>query len=328
MAASVSSGPLLHPSQFPIPQVTATLTSVFTPPPSCELPLLTSYSDRDFDVDTTAGTSHIYKYPVDQCYPSQFVLANGEAPLYSPGACPYDYEVATDVVLSGSVTHAVCCPTYAAKLVKGDTTTLCFWTSARSSLTSINDGTTSVVDGPYVFEYPAITVAWQASDLPDFNPPSAPLLAYKRAAESVPYGTAASTQGPGASASTSLPASTRVPNSSGTAVSTTQQATSSRNGALSTGVKAGIGVGIAAGVALIIGLLTWALLERRKRQAYTATIPTQYNNVPEKRSATGRRAKGDVGLHEMEAKTTPEMSTDNTRAELESGWQGLEASPR
>ena len=93
----------------------------------------------------------------------------------------------------------------------------------------------------------AVTVAWQASDLASFSPPSAPVLRL-----------AAQTNVPMTSASTKISSTpfTGAHGSSSTPPST------HKDHALSTGAAAGIGVGATiGGIALIAGIL-WFFLRR------------------------------------------------------------------
>ena len=188
-----------------------------------------------------------------------------------------------------------------------------------------DDGKTTGLNGDYVFEYPPITVAWASSDLSKFDPPSAPLLAYRSAYVTVSSAASEPTQQPGASA-TKHPAK---------ATGSTASGTSTESGGLSTGAKAGIGVGIAVVALIAIGALVWFLLKKRKsRQSASWPSPAPPSQASpqtrderyEKRAAPNESDTrwysypDPPPVHELDSMSSPwsrpEMSSDNIRAEL------------
>ena len=168
-------------------------------------------------------------------------------------------------------------------------------------------------------------MAWAASDLDNFQPTSAPLLAYT---ENVPLRPAASATG--TSSSTSTGSST--PKSDSSASPTP----GSDGGGLSTGAAAGIGVGAALGAILVIASIVWAVFAKRKKNKRTNqgawdAPPSQYQAV-EKRGET-YEAGNEGDRYEMHGHGQVQNGSfvsempDRERAELDSSWQE-ESAPR
>lgn len=175
------------------------------------------------------------------------------------------------------------------------------------SITSVSEGSTAIATGLFLVQYPPVTIAWQLSDLPNFKPPSAPLVTYRSASPTVIL--------------------TLGPKTDDVVPAESPKATASH--ALSTEAKAGIGVGVVIGVLIVLALLGWALLKRRKRRN---EIPSDrsmpHENSPEKRHSSEASAEQGNDTQVTQTYLASEMGTDNTRAELDAGWQGLEASPK
>ncbi|KAK3718000.1 hypothetical protein LTR37_005426 [Vermiconidia calcicola] len=311
-AAASSSLVLSSSIASSLPVVTLALTTLFTPPPGCWDPIVTS-SNREIYYDFQAsarGVTTVYKWG-EECYPPQFAL-NGAVPFYSPGACPSGFQIiATTTQLNPPVTTATCCPSGYSDL-EG------YWCigSRIDSFTLVENGRSSIIDGRFRFEFIGLSMAWAASDLDNFQPTSAPLLAYT---ENVPLNPAASAR--------RTPSS---PTSTGSSTSNTDSGLSptsgSDDGGLSTGAAAGIGVGAALGAILVVALIVWAIFARRKKTkkpsegAWDAP-PSQWQAV-EKRDDT-YEAGNEGNRYEMHGHGSfvSEMP-DRERAELDSSWQG------
>lgn len=112
---------------------------------------------------------------------------------------------------------------------------------------------TTVWDNTFTVFVVAVTIGWQASDLPNFDPPSAPILAQVSATASVPTtdGIVATT-GPTAT-------SRETPTASATG-------NEDNSDGLSTGAKAGIGIGAALAALLAIALIVFFFLRRSRKK--------------------------------------------------------------
>lgn len=151
------------------------------------------------------------------------------------------------------------------------------------------------LDGVEKVLVPPVTIAWQSSDLSNFMPPSAPVL----------------TQNGAQSTTSTSPASPYT-----STRSTTPTSKSDKSGSLSTGAEVGIGVGIGVGVLAIIGLLIWALFERRKRKRKAAE---QWSSGAYASSEQNQRKI------EMDGKSIPsEMSPHTQVSEVEGDWSHLQ----
>ena len=147
-------------------------------------------------------------------------------------------------------------------------------------------------------QFTPIIVTWASSDLPQFTPASAPLL---------PPGAAAL-------ASVTNADSSGVPAGAGTGVapipSSSDQVTGSSG--LSPGAKVGIGVGVGVGGTLVLGLIAWFLLRRRRKAKVHATKET-YDKAELHGEASERREPGhrptelgeDTQVHEMGVASKP-----------------------
>lgn len=176
-----------------------------------------------------------------------------------------------------------------------------------------------------------VTLAWESTDLSKFDPPSAPLLAYRSAVATGASIASSPSQSPGATATEQGAAATG---------SSAASKTSAPASGLSTGAKAGIGVGVAVGVLALIGILVWAILRRRKRkqsQAWPSPNATAHSGATTSVPAREERYEKRVNdsdtrwfnynqpqqdpVHEADANASPwirsEMSSENVRAELE-----------
>ena len=135
-----------------------------------------------------------------------------------------------------------------------------------------------------------INVAWQASDLDKFNPPSAPLLAL-----------ASQTDGTVTPASSSTLSSART--SSTTGNSGAPSSTNKNSSDLSTGATAGIGVGAAvAGLAIVAGIVCWFF---RRHKSTQKPSKADLGTVAEKRDIYGENI-----LSPMVVQPTAELDTD------------------
>ena len=173
----------------------------------------------------------------------------------------------------------------------------------------MNGDLSSTITGKYDFVYPAFTAVWESSDLPNFTPASAPLKAYN-AAVSTGASTGASVTNGGAT-----PSATNAP-ATQTSGGTSSTNTTSSDGGLSTGAKAGIGVGVALGVLLILGMLAWAIIERRKRRKNEGYNSTQQQTSEYR--ADNSYGGGYTDQPQGQGWRPPvELSPDNTRQELD-----------
>ena len=310
-------------------QLTFALTTLFTPPPDCSRPILKpSGTTNNYWVPGSDGGTTTFFGSAWSCYPDQFYLTGGLVPLYSPGACPSGFDIVSAATpLHPAVTFATCCPDYAT-LYSGY---FCTGTTINEVTTVNNDRSSTILNGKYIFEYPPITLAWESKDLSKFDPPSAPLLAYRSA-----IATGASI----ASSPSQSPGDTATKQGATATGSSAASKTSAPASGLSTGAKAGIGVGVAVGVLALIGILVWAILRRRKRkqsQAWPSPNPTAHSGAAASEPAGEERYEKRVNdsdtrwfnynqpqqdpVHEADANASPwmrpELPSEDVRAELE-----------
>lgn len=211
-----------------------------------------------------------------------------------------------------------------------------------TEITQINDGVSSIINGHFHYEYPPIVVAWASSDLAKFTPKSAPLRAYQAASSTI--ATVSSAGANAKTTNTNHPGAAATDPGASSTSSSSPQHTSNAPG-LSTGAEAGIGVGVALGVLVVIGLILWALFERRKRRKPGAWPESTEDKDPsqttwfEKRtdasegnyyptaSTYEKRAGGPVDedipqspRYEMHGESMRhEMDSDSMRAEMPAG---------
>ena len=70
-----------------------------------------------------------------------------------------------------------------------------------------------------------------------------------------------------------------------------------KSGPLSAGEKAGVGLGAALGLLLILGLLAWALWERRKRARWneaSETLTSRYRDDPSSKENSSSRVTSEM----------------------------------
>lgn len=138
--------------------------------------------------------------------------------------------------------------------------------------------------------------------------------------------TSSSTSTNSASSGTPSPGASGPPVATDTSTATPETAPSSHG--LSAGAKAGIGVGVAIGVLLII-VGVFIFLRRRKRGSPAQVRPSTPTDGFEKSELPGEgKQRGELdaaNAYEVgEAKAPAEMYGSETRAELETHWNGSE----
>ena len=322
---------MAHPTLFPrqdssavsTNQLTFALTTLFPPPPDCSRPILKpSGNTSNYWVPGSDGGTTTFFGSAWSCYPDQFYLTGDLVPLYSPGACPSGFDIVSAATpLHPAVTYATCCPDYAT-IYSGY-----FCTGTRiDEVTTVNNDKSTILNGKYIFQYPPITLAWEAKDLSKFSPPSAPLLAYRSALATGASIASSPSQKPGATATKH--------GATATGSSTAANSPTPPSG-LSTGAKAGIGVGVAIGVLALIGILVWVILRKRKRKQSEAWPSPSASATPA--PARQERYENRVNdsdtiwfnhsqpqqdpVHEADSNASPwirsEMSSENVRAELD-----------
>lgn len=165
-----------------------------------------------------------------------------------------------------------------------------------------------------------IKVVWATSDLDQFNPKSAPLLARQTGSSSNPAHTTSSghatTSGPVIQPSQSL----QLP---GSATGTQPpSSTTKAAGGLSTGAEAGIGVGAA--IAVIAIFLLAVLVFKWRRLKGAASTPTE-NMAQDPRRPQRPVQLDSHQIYETDASQRPlEMDSWKQRPELDSGWRRYE----
>ena len=138
------------------------------------------------------------------------------------------------------------------------------WVLCTSDVTATYVLTGSTSESSITAAMPLIQVEWQSSDLPNFTPASAPILAHTAI---VAFERSASQ----AAASHAVPKtglSSKMPHPTKTSVSTHMN-THSATG-LSTGAKAGISVGVAVAI-IACAILGFFLLHRKKKRTGDVT---------------------------------------------------------
>ncbi|KAJ5294025.1 hypothetical protein N7508_008846 [Penicillium antarcticum] len=247
------------------------LTTVFTPPASCDN---FSWISSDCLGTTCRGVYNIVRATETECYPSGWASS---ATTFSPGlVCPSGYSIAATTLASYGVasieTRATCCPSGFTIATESPlawyTPEPCIRTTdVATTITFTVVGVTPATTTAYTWTTPIyhampVGIAWQSSDTISTSVDVTP--------------TATSETNPATTNSAS--ATTSAASSSGGSSS-----------GLSTGAKAGIGVGVSVGViaiALAIGAIFW--LRRRKSSnshqqvssGYGSTAKTPSHGVP------------------------------------------------
>ncbi|PYI09654.1 hypothetical protein BO78DRAFT_415582 [Aspergillus sclerotiicarbonarius CBS 121057] len=268
------------------------LTTTFTPPASCL---------SDIWAVNSTGLIWMNLGPTDtaECLPSGW----GPSTYFSPGLCPSGYIIAKTIEYIGSnttETAATCCPiagstnTYSIRnsATTGEpwfSTEVCAWqpspnvvTLYEFSLTTTDGSTTSAtgsMTSPGSINAYGVEVRWQSTDF--VAPTGTATASVTGTTESVPAGSS-------------------------------QTQTASSSSGLATGAKVGIGVGVAIAGVLVIALVAWGLLRRRRRN---------HQRMEAMRTSNGPNGGDGVvysPLAELPTKTVKaELPADATPAELD-----------
>ncbi|KAJ6123499.1 hypothetical protein N7471_010816 [Penicillium samsonianum] len=293
-----------------------TLTTIFTPPPSCTTDTWMIENLSGTDYYTTTVTTGLTGWwlnlgPTDwsTCFPSGYAQATDF--YYSPGICPSGYWTAFQSAYTSSgeaaETHATCCLINYSVQTRSNllwfTTNQCtsrhtelsVWTYTQGGVVS---SLTTTADG---INAKGVSIRWRASDL-------------------ITVTTTSSSQ---ITTSTGIRGLTTTP----TPTSTPQETHSSSSG-LSTGAKAGIGVGVAVGALLIFAVivLIWMLRRKGKKDDPSSdSIEPTYRNrymppteLEDNGAAYGyTEAKhGDSSKHSSKPKPLHELDSKHIAAEL------------
>ncbi|OJD26472.1 hypothetical protein ACJ73_02148 [Blastomyces percursus] len=276
------------------------LTSVFTPPSSCS----SSWTYEEAYYNSVTGgllMQNAFNTRDPNCFPP-FFEGTGRGQIqqvYSPGYCPQGYTspVATTV---NEVTTAICCPsdyTYFTTVTTinfySQTTIFagCISTFPESSTTTVVARTGqanlahSVVTGPITMWGQPILVQFQSKDLSLYtnastttSSPSTSTTASQTSTQPTPSQPASNNQPP----PTSLP-----PSSDG------------NEPGLSAGAKAGIAIGAVGAVAILIGLVFFIRLSRRRNRHMPPVYAIQELDTGAPRNGFWPQKFQGTPIHEM-----------------------------
>lgn len=317
------------------------LTTIFTPASSCSDVTRPTYG---YCFDAGVDEPHCAIGYDQGCLPFDQFITSYQTVYFSPAVCPSGFSAAARTTVTqgtGYVATSLCCPLYVTHSsclnLKGvhsrqqyyssmtyssvsDRYPGCYstvrdhFTTGRTTtssgdiffqLTPTKAGTT----GTFTVHMPAFQVVWASTDLESFTPRSAPLL-------------------------TSFTSSPPVTSSSQQSVTSFQSSTSSRSisshttspgssNSLSTGAQAGIGVGVSIVGLVVLAILGWCLLwrKRRRRETLREISVGEASNLPTKEDpATTMQPYKDKSetshqVGELHASGSP-------RSELEGSWTG------